>query len=128
MLAERIGGTIASSLLVPHNNIICLGSNSEDMAFAVNYVAKVGGAQVAIKNKKVVEEIRLPLGGIMADVPPKEMAEKEKAINKAIHNFGCPIERPFFYLMFLDIAGLPDYALSDHGLLEFKTLKYIRNA
>ncbi len=119
------GGTIASSLCVPHNNIVCLGSNAEDMAFAVNHVAEVGGAQVAAKDKEVVEEIRLPLGGIMADVPPEEMAKKEKAINEAIHNFGCPIERPFFYLMFLDIAGLPDYALGDQGVLEFKTLKYI---
>src|SRR3990172_3500601 len=119
------GGTIATSVMVPSNNITCLGSNKQDMAFAIKRVAKMGGGQVAVRDGKVIAEIPLPIGGILADVSSEEMADMERKLTDVVHSWGCPMPRPFFFLMFLEIVPLPDYALTEYGVAEFKTLKYI---
>ena len=119
------GGTMATTLGSPTCNIMCLGSNPQDMALAINYLAEIGGGQVLVKDGQVVEEIRLPLGGFMADVPPQEMAEKERAITGTLNAWGCPIERPWLYFMFFEIVPLPEYALTEHGVVEFKSLQYV---
>ena len=62
------GGTILTTLAPPDGNIICLGSNKQDMAFAINHIVEIGGGQAAIKDGKVLAEVSLPIGGIMADV------------------------------------------------------------
>ena len=119
------GGTMASTIGSPTCNIMCIGSSPEDMALAINYVAEIGGGQVAVKDGQIVEEVRLPMGGFMADVPAKEMAEQERAITGVLHGWGCPIERPWIYFMFFEIVPLPEYAVTEHGVVEFKTLKYV---
>ena len=119
------GGTMASTLGSPTCNITCLGSNAADMALAVNHLAEVGGGQVLVRDGQIVAEIRLPLGGFMADVPAREMAEQERAITEVLHAWGCPIERPWLYLMFFEIVPLPEYAVTEHGVVEFKTLQYV---
>ncbi len=119
------GGTMASTIGSPTCNIMCIGSNPEDMALAINHVAEVGGGQVVVKDGQIVEEVRLPMGGFMANVPAKEMAEQERAITDILHGWGCPMERPWIYFMFFEIVPLPEYAMTEHGVVEFKTLKYV---
>ena len=119
------GGTIASSVMVPSNNITCLGSNKEDMALAINRVAEMGGGQIAVKDGKILAEIPLPMGGFMDNIPAEEMAEKERKLTGIVHEWGCPMARPFFFLMFLEIVPLPDYAMTEHGIAEFATLSYV---
>jgi adenine deaminase len=119
------GGTMASTLGSPTCNIICLGSNPEDMALAINHLASIGGGQVLVRDGEIVEEIRLPLGGFMADIPAREMADQERAITDRLHAWGCPIERPWLYLLFFEIVPLPEFALTEHGVVEFASLQYV---
>lgn len=119
------GGTIATSLAPPDGNIICLGSCAEDMALAINHTVEIGGGQLAVKDGEVIAEIQLPIGGIIANVDPEEMADLERSLTDVVHEWGSPIDRPFFFLMFMEIVGLPDLALTEHGLIDFKSQSYI---
>lgn len=114
-------GAIATSLSPDDDNIICIGASVEDMAVAINHLAKTGGGQVAVEDGRVVAEIQLPLAGLMADISAEEMAAAEDRLNKAAYQLGTPLMRPFFFLIFLSITAIPDYAMTDEGLVEHKS-------
>lgn len=118
------GGTILTTLAPPDGNIICLGSNKEDMATAINHIVEIGGGQAAVKDGEVLAEVALPIGGIMADINPRDMASAEERLTDLVHEWGSPIDRPFYFLMFLEIVGLPNYSITEHGVISFKDQAY----
>jgi adenine deaminase len=111
-------GAIATSLSPDDDNIICIGASVDDMVFAINHLVAIGGGQVAVRNQAVLAEIRLPLCGIIADQSAEEMAEMERKLNAAAFDLGAQMKRPFFFLMFLSITAIPEYAMTDQGLIE----------
>lgn len=114
-------GAIATSTSPDDNNIICIGTNSEDMAHAINYLNEVGGGQVAINGKEVIGELRLPICGLMTDKKPERVVEKEKKLREITKSWGCKIDKPFMFMMFMSISAIPEYAITDKGLVD--TLK-----
>lgn len=118
-------GAIATSLSPDDDNIICIGANPEDMAFAINRLAQLGGGQIAVAEGKILAEAPLPLCGLMADIPVDEMATTEQRLNEAAHQLGTPLKRPFFFMIFLSITAIPDYAMTDAGMVEFATRSVI---
>ncbi len=114
-------GAIATSLSPDDDNIICIGASVDDMVFAINYLVEIGGGQVAVRNDKVLAEIRLPVCGIMADESAEDMAAMERKLNAAAYELGAQMKRPFFFLIFLSITAIPEYAMTDCGLIEHAT-------
>ncbi len=115
-------GAMASSAAPDDNNIVVLGTNQEDMAFAVNYLIKQKGGQVVVKDQKVLSFLSLPVGGICSDEEPEYVAAKEKELNKAAKALGCDLPEPLMYMFFLPITCLPDFALTDVGPIDTKAL------
>ena len=80
------------------------------MALAVNHLARHGG--------EVVEFLPLPVGGIVADLVPEEMAAAEERLDAAARALGCGLPTAFGYLMFLEITAIPDHAITDLGVVD----------
>ncbi|HAP56990.1 MAG: adenine deaminase C-terminal domain-containing protein [Sphaerochaeta sp.] len=108
-------GAMASSAAPDDNNIIVLGANAEDMAVAVNHLIKEGGGQVVVKDGKVLDFLSLPVGGIVCDLEPGEVAQREDEINTVARLLGCNLPEPLMYMFFLPITAIPDYAITDVG-------------
>jgi adenine deaminase len=115
-------GAMASSAAPDDNNIIVIGTNSSDMAFAVNYLINNKGGQVVVKDGKVLSFLSLPVGGICSDEEPIIVANKEKELTKAANLLGCNLPEPLMYMFFLPITCLPDYALTDLGPIDTQKL------
>lgn len=111
-------GAMASSTAPDDNNIICVGTNSTDMAVAVNEIARAGGGQVVVRDGEVLGMLHLPIGGIVADVDPSSMAKQEARLDELARQLGCSLPSPFLYLIFLPITAIPDYAITDLGLID----------
>jgi adenine deaminase len=111
-------GALATSTAPDDNNIVCVGASSEDMAVAVRHLAESGGGQVVVDGGKVLEFLALPIGGIVADLEPTEMARQEGLLEKAAKGLGCDLHWPFMYLFFLPITAIPDYAITDVGPID----------
>ena len=58
------------------------------------------------------------MGGIVADLVPEEMAAAEERLDAAARALGCDLPTAFGYLMFLEITAIPDYAITDLGLVD----------
>jgi adenine deaminase len=108
-------GAMASSAAPDDNNLICLGTNGQDMSVAVNHLIVNGGGQVVVDGGKVVEFLPLPVGGIVSDLEPAEIARREELLAKAARSLGCDLPDPLMYMFFLPITAIPDYAITDAG-------------
>lgn len=111
-------GAMASSASPDDNNILCIGTNPADIAQAVNHVAGAGGGQVVVCGGEVLAWLPLPVAGIVADLLPEEMAAKEAELDAAARQLGCVFASPFMYMIFLSVTAIPDYAMTDLGLID----------
>lgn len=118
-------GAIATSTAPDDNNIVVIGATPEDMAVAVNHLASHGGGQVVVDQGEVVQFLPLPVGGIVSDLDPADMALKEEGLDQAAKDRGCRVEWPFMYLFFLPITAIPDYAITDVGLVDVLAMEVI---
>ncbi len=116
-------GAMASSAAPDDNNIVCIGTNPDDMALAVNHIMDNGGGQVVVDSGSVVEFLPLPVGGIVSDIEPEEMLEHEQKLKEEAGKLGCDLPDPFLYMFFLPITAIPDYAMTDLGVIDCKTLE-----
>ncbi|MEM4092859.1 MAG: adenine deaminase C-terminal domain-containing protein [Conexivisphaerales archaeon] len=119
------GGAVATSLSPDDENIVSIGTNLEDMAHVINYISEKQGGQAIVKDGKVLAELGLPIGGICTDLPAVEVRKKEEELNDAIRALGSRMELPFMAMIFLPITAIPEYAMTDRGLVECATQKYI---
>lgn len=111
-------GAIATSAAPDDNNIICVGASRSDMAVAINVVAAMGGGQVIVVDGEIVAELPLPVAGIVSDLSAAEMAVLEERLDEIARELGCPLPAPLMYLFFLSITAIPDYAVTDLGLID----------
>lgn len=116
-------GALATSSAPDDNNIVCVGNNGEDMAVAINHIIAGNGGQVVVDRGKVVAFLPLPIGGIVSDLEPEEMAAREAELDDAARALGCGLPWPFMYMFVLQITAIPDYAITDLGPIDCVNLK-----
>ncbi len=95
------------------------------MKDAVDRIRDMGGGQVVVEEGESLATLELPIGGIVSDLPPDRMADRERELDRAVRSLGCDFPKPFMYLMFLSITAIPDFALTDRGLVEVESLDVI---
>jgi adenine deaminase len=118
-------GAMASSASPDDNNVLCIGTSAEDMAVAINYLAQRGGGQVVVRDQQILAFLGLPIGGIVADLAPAQMAEEETRLDQAAREIGCRLKSPFMYMIFLSVTAIPDYAITDRGVIDCVRLEVI---
>lgn len=118
-------GALATSTAPDDNNIVCVGTNPEDMAAAINHIIKSNGGQAVADKGKVTSFLHLPIGGIVADLEPEEMAKQEAALDDAARSLGCSLPWPFMYMFVLQITAIPDYAITDLGPIDCIGLRVV---
>lgn len=118
-------GALATSTAPDDNNIVCVGTNPQDMAVAINHIIVHNGGQAVVSDGKIIAFLPLPIGGIVSDLEPEEMAEREAALDDAARALGCKLPWPFMYMFVLQITAIPDYAITDLGAIDCIDLKVV---
>lgn len=120
-------GAIALSVAHDSHNIIVVGVNDEDMAFAVEELISQGGGIILVKDKEVVESMPMPIGGLMSDKSGEWVDKKLISIHKIAHeilNVNDTVE-PVMTLCFMSLAVIPEIKLTDMGLFDVTQFKFI---
>ena len=116
-------GAIASTVAHDAHNCMVVGaidaSGPTDMSVAVARLAEIGGGQVAVRDGRVLAEVRLPIGGLMSDRSIGEVAAEMRLLADAATNgLGVTIDAPFMQLSFLGLSVLPELRITDKGLVD----------
>jgi len=117
-------GAIASSVAHDNHNIITVGTNFEDMTFAVNKLAEAQGGLIAVENGKCLELIELPICGLLSNLSVFELGKKLENLHEIVRNLGGKLKSPFMTLSFVTCA-IPQMCMSDRGLIDPVKLKSV---
>jgi len=110
-------GAIATSLSVPSNNLVAVGANEDDLWDAVQRLGKIQGGFVVVAEGRILAEVLLPLGGIMADEPYEDLIANITVAHEAARSLGCTLNQPFFTMAQTVLSTLPELGLTDRGLV-----------
>jgi len=116
-------GAFASSAAWDSSDIIVVGVSDADMALAVNRIQEMQGGAVVCDGLAVLEELALPVMGIMAQIPVSDMAMQLNAIRAAIGGLGVHFSDPLLTLVTLTGAAIPYLRICDEGLVNLKNGK-----
>ena len=122
-------GAIATSVSHDSHNIIVVGTNSEDMARAVNLIIDGQGGLAAV-NGNSQEFLPLPIAGLMTNKDAYSTTDKLFKLRSMAKSFGCNLDAPFLTLGFMALLVIPSIKLSNLGLFDgdaFEFMDLIKN-
>ncbi len=111
-------GALASTVAHDAHNLVVVGMNDEDMAFAVRHLAEIGGGIVAVEAERVLAECPLPVAGLLSDEPLETVIARSRACNEAAATLGWSGAAPFLTLAFLALSVIPALKITDRGLVD----------
>ncbi|HEY6876072.1 MAG TPA: adenine deaminase [Candidatus Dormibacteraeota bacterium] len=111
-------GAFASTVAHDAHNVVVLGVDDRDMAACTMRMAQIGGGIVIAEGGEVVEELPLPIAGLMSDRPLPEVHNRLRSMEKRLAAMGSTMAAPFMTLSFLALSVIPELKITDRGLVD----------
>jgi adenine deaminase len=127
-LVKGIGlkrGAIASSVAHDSHNIVVLGTNDNEMRFAVAAIAEMGGGQVVVADGVVQAACPLPIAGLMSDQPLERVRDQVQGLTESARSLGCTLPDPLMTMSFLALPVIPALKLTDKGLVDVEKFDFV---
>ncbi|MSR44257.1 MAG: adenine deaminase [Phycisphaerales bacterium] len=116
-------GAIATSVAHDSHQVIAVGTSRDAIARAVNAVFAARGA-LAVVSDAGVEQLSLPIAGLMSDRPAEEVAAIYERLTMRAHEMGSQLRAPFMTLSFMALLVIPALKLSDRGLFDARAFEF----
>jgi adenine deaminase len=117
-------GAIASSVAHDSHNIVAVGVDDESICAAVNLVIEArGGVSCVGHGAEMV--LPLPVAGLMSNEDGYRVAAAYTNIDAMAKSLGSRLSAPFMTLSFMALLVIPHLKLSDKGLFDGDSFKFI---
>ena len=108
-----------------HNIVVC-GDNDADMLAAVRRVAAMGGGIAVAGEGRILEELPLPVAGLMTHEAPETVVRALDAIHGLLHGHGIPANvAPLMALSFMALPVIPSLKLTARGLFSVADWRFV---
>ena len=112
-------GAVATSIGHDSHNPVIAGVTDEDMVLAGNRVIENGGGLAIALDGKVLADLPLPIGGLMADEPVEVVDEKLEHMKKLSMELGISEDiDAFMTLAFISLPVIPKLRLNTYGVVD----------
>lgn len=112
-------GAVATSIGHDSHNLVIAGVTDEDMVLAGNRVIENGGGLAIALDGKVLADLPLPIGGLMADEPVEVVDEKLEHMKKLSVELGISEDiDAFMTLAFISLPVIPKLRLNTYGVVD----------
>ncbi|SDN60807.1 Adenine deaminase [Paenibacillus sp. yr247] len=118
-------GAVASTVAHDSHNLIVMGINEQDMAFAANELVKMGGGMIVVENGKVLAQVPMTIAGLMSDKSLLEVVNEVAQLEKAWKQIGCPLNAPFMTFSLIALPVIPEIRISNLGIVDVTQFKLI---
>jgi len=113
-------GAFASSAAWDTSDLIVIGANDHDMAFAVNRIHTLQGGYVLCDNGYIVAEVPMPIWGLISDLHITELVTRISTLKKALTDRGVPFPDPLLTIITLTGAAIPFFRICEEGYVDLK--------
>jgi adenine deaminase len=117
-------GAMASSVAHDSHNIIAVGTNDRDIVTAINLIIDAEGG-LSVVSEERAEILKLPVAGIMSDMPVTAMANRYESLSETARNLGSSLDAPFMTLSFMALLVIPRLKMSDRGLFDGLSFSHV---
>ncbi len=117
-------GAIAQTIAHDCHNIIAVGSDDEKIVEMINRVIEMRGG-IAATDGNVTVALPLPVGGILSDLSGDELSEINLQLEQVVRRSGCQFKSPFITLGFMALPVIPQLKLTDKGLFDGNSFKFV---
>ncbi|HSL85469.1 MAG TPA: adenine deaminase C-terminal domain-containing protein, partial [Bacteroidales bacterium] len=119
-------GAVATTIAHDSHNLVALGVNDQDILLAINRIKEIGGGIVITQNGKIMAELKLDIAGLMSSSTIEEISSALKNLKNASRQIFHEIDfNPFLTLSFLTLPVIPELKITDQGLYNTKTARFI---
>jgi adenine deaminase len=118
-------GAFASTVAHDAHNVVVLGVDDADMAACACRLAEIGGGIVIADGGRVVEELPLPVAGLMSDQPLAYVHEKLSSMERRLAGMGVFLAAPFMSVSFLALSVIPELKITDRGLVDVNRFELV---
>jgi adenine deaminase len=118
-------GAFASTVAHDAHNIVVVGTADADMTACVRRLAEIGGGIVVAEAGTVVDELPLPVAGLMSDRPIGQVAADLRRLEGRLREMGVGLGSPFMALSFLALSVIPKLKITDRGLVDVDRLQVV---
>ena len=116
---------VASSVAHDSHHLLVTGTDEDDMALAVNTLARVGGGVAVVRAGRLAALVELPIGGLMSDQHAEVVAQQSAEMLAAMRACGCPLENGFMQLALMALVVIPELRISDLGLVDVTRFEHV---
>lgn len=117
---------IAQTIAHDSHNIITVGSNDKDIEVAVNSIISIGGGVAIASGGKLIEQLSLPIGGLMTYKEVNYVIDKIKRLNSICQQYGMKEDMDIFLTLgFMALPVIPEIKITARGLFDFNENKFI---
>ncbi|MBN2897898.1 MAG: adenine deaminase [Clostridia bacterium] len=119
-------GALASTVAHDSHNLIVIGTNDADMIEAVKEIERIGGGLAIVDKGQVIHSIPLPIAGLMTDQPIEALNKELIVLYENARKLGVnKTIDPFMTLAFLALPVIPEIKLTDLGLFDVTSFRFI---
>lgn len=111
-------GAIATTVCHDHHNLVVIGTDDRSMLTAIRAIALMGGGEAVAAGDSVIQELPLPIAGLMSDKPLEMVRAGQDVMRQAAVELGCSLRDPFMTMSFLALEVIPSLKLTDQGLVD----------
>jgi adenine deaminase len=111
-------GAFASTVAHDAHNVVVVGTDDASMRACVERLGEIGGGIVFAREGAVVDELPLPVAGLMSDEPAHEVAAAMDRLHAHLRAVGVSVDAPFMVLSFLALSVIPSLKLTDRGYVD----------
>ena len=120
-------GAVATSIGHDSHNLVIAGVTDEDMVLAGNRVIENGGGLAIALEGKVLADLPLPIGGLMADEPVEVVDEKLEHMKKLSVELGISEDiDAFMTLAFISLPVIPKLRLNTYGIVDVEKHQVVK--
>lgn len=119
-------GAIATSIAHDSHNLIVVGCADEDMACAASRVAAMGGGIAIAENGRILDELSLPLAGLMSLEPLESVNRSMERLKACAASLG--VDKgvdPLMTLSFMSLPVIPSLRVLTQGVFSVDKWEYI---
>lgn len=117
-------GAMASSVAHDSHNIIAVGVTDREIAQAINLIVDAEGGMSVVSDEET-DILKLPVAGIMSDMPVTAMAQRYERLTETAKSLGCRLDAPFMTLSFMALLVIPELKMSDKGLFDGLDFRHV---
>lgn len=102
-----------------------MGTNPEDMAFAANEFAKLGGGMIVVDGGTIKGAVPMPMAGLLSDKHLGEVVQDVAQLEVAWRQLGCEINAPFMTFSLIALPVIPEIRISNRGIVDVENFRLI---